>query len=298
MACAYLLTLPNPQQITGESPSTAGVTHEEHKKQTATTAQLGNGHSTETDPAQKKISEETVDETTDRLNRVFALHTSRRMKAPPSVVEKDVKHGVSIPSQRRWLHYWSRLLEKQGPPGFWAESELAARRPAPKVRLTQIQLRRHTLSGLKTGLVKTANAVMNNTGFGAAGAAQAAGRVWASLARYDDELVGTLEKWECATRAENDDVGRSREESERLTSADEKTEKQGAFASTFRDGRWDNGKMVRGFARFGAVGSEGVLKETVQVRCCARRICLDWMDQLIIFANRMGRPSSLSCYGH
>ncbi len=40
----------------------------------------------------------------ESLTSVLALHTSKRMKATSSPDGK-VKQGVSIPSQRRWLHY-------------------------------------------------------------------------------------------------------------------------------------------------------------------------------------------------
>jgi phosphatidylinositol-3,4,5-trisphosphate 3-phosphatase/dual-specificity protein phosphatase PTEN len=60
----------------------------------------------------------------DKLNEVFNLHTSQRMK-PSSLVKQgdDVEHqpakkpvrGVSIPSQRRFVGYWSRVLTKQDP---------------------------------------------------------------------------------------------------------------------------------------------------------------------------------------
>ena len=55
------------------------------------------------------------------LAHVLELHSSKRMKVPSSG-EKG-KQGVSIPGQRRWLHYWlvatvivsssSRLLGRQ-----------------------------------------------------------------------------------------------------------------------------------------------------------------------------------------
>lgn len=235
---------------------------------------IGNGDAstTRTDSEQPKSPVEALDETTDRLNHVLALHTSRRMKNSSSSPEKEVKQGVSIPSQRRWLHYWCRLLENRGPPGFWSvETEHASRPPAPKVRLTQMQIRMYTLSGLKTSLVKTANAVMSTASLGtatkAATAAQSSGQIWASLARYDDDLVELLEKWELYTRGENEDMGRRRKGSEQMDGE--------ALEDIFKDGKWDKGKMVRSFARLGAVEGDAIQKKEAQVRwLCLNTLCV------------------------
>ncbi|KAJ7701517.1 hypothetical protein B0H17DRAFT_1195298 [Mycena rosella] len=46
------------------------------------------------------------------------LHTAQRMK--PSGANEKAKQGVSIPSQRRWLHYWVLLLAQKVPAHLWA----------------------------------------------------------------------------------------------------------------------------------------------------------------------------------
>lgn len=48
----------------------------------------------------------------EKLRSVFDLHTKQRMK--PGVN----KRGVSIPSQQRFVHYWSQMLVGQDPRPF------------------------------------------------------------------------------------------------------------------------------------------------------------------------------------
>ena len=61
---------------------------------------------------------------TEALKGVLDLHTSKRMKPlspAPSGTDlidenpKKQKQGVSIPSQRRYLHYWSLILNGEAP---------------------------------------------------------------------------------------------------------------------------------------------------------------------------------------
>ncbi|KAJ6631161.1 hypothetical protein B0H10DRAFT_1981154 [Mycena sp. CBHHK59/15] len=188
---------------------------------------------------------------TDSLKGVLDLHTARRMK-PPGEHEKP-KQGVSIPSQRRWLHYWALLLAHEAPAYMWS---VAAPTPAtrPKVRLTQITVRMREAGALKTGLVRAANAVIDRTSFGKAGPVQAGhGHVWVSLARYDDEFVRMLEQWEVHTRDEEGHMGRRRPGSEKMGGEQ--------LGEVFDDkGKWDNTKMVRSFARLGATGDGAFAK--------------------------------------
>ncbi|KAI0746880.1 phosphatases II [Daedaleopsis nitida] len=193
-------------------------------------------------------------DTTNSLSHVLDLHTSRRMKRPTSPSAK-LKQGVSIPSQRRWLYYWSLLLAHQAL-DFWSAEPAVLARPTPKIRLTQIRVRMRELTGLKGGLVRAANALLDNAGKKKIDvkSARNASQVWASLARYDDDLVQTLERWERHTRDESGAIGVRRKGSGEMESE--------ALEELFKDGRWDGKKMVRSFARMGTLKDEDVKKET------------------------------------
>lgn len=190
---------------------------------------------------------------TPTLQQVLDLHTSRRMKASyisTNSSSAKPKAGVSIPSQRRWLLYWSRLLAGQGPPGMWGLSDVksglhdgpnspsALRR---KVRITEISLRLRELSGIKAGLIRAASFLMDRGKDGRGPVSLGNSRVWASLARYDDDLVDALERWEKSTRDITNLGRRNFESSESVN---------GIFACD----NWDKAKMVRRFARMGDDG--------------------------------------------
>ena len=76
-----------------------------------------------------------------------------------------------------------------------------------------------------------------------------------SLARYDDELVNTLEGWEKHTRDPDPrNMGRRRLGSETMPAAGGEQE----IVKLLDDGKWDSGKMVRSFARLGVTSKEHV----------------------------------------
>ncbi|KAF7350475.1 Phosphatases II [Mycena venus] len=176
---------------------------------------------------------------TDSLKGVLDLHTARRMK--PAGENEKPKQGVSIPSQRRWLHYWALLLAHEAPAHLWAAAAPAPTK-RPRVRLTKITVRMREGGAVKMQLVRAATAVIDRTGLGKSGSAQAAasgnGNVWVSLARGGH--MGRLKK----------DAGL-------------------LDGETLRDvfnerGKWDKTKMVRSFARLGATGNNSLTKTVTE----------------------------------
>ncbi|WWC59678.1 uncharacterized protein I303_102240 [Kwoniella dejecticola CBS 10117] len=110
-----------------------------------------------------------IDRKDGRVDEVFKLHSSRRMKPTSS------GRGVSIPSQRRWCRYIHLLFNNQAPPSYTSPK-------TSRVRLTSITLLLHPPTGWQKPL---ASLVVGSGGTGQ-------GRAWASVARYDDEYVEEL----------------------------------------------------------------------------------------------------------
>lgn len=96
-----------------------------------------------------------------KVDSVFKLHSSRRMKPTSS------GRGVSIPSQRRWCRYIHLLFSNNAPSAYLS--------PGPqRVRLCSVTVLLHPLSGWQRP------------------ASLLAGKAWASVARYDDQYVSDL----------------------------------------------------------------------------------------------------------
>lgn len=189
-------------------------------------------------PSGADLSRVSSEPMANTLEKVLDLHTSRRMR--PSLHAsryKKPKMGVSIPSQQRWLFYWSQVLVGKGPPSlqpFPANVclENQETRTPPhftKVKLTKLTIRMHELSRMQPHLVQAASVVITSTGKGRAVNQSTAGRLWASLARYSDRLADELEHRE--------------KESRSLPGAVE--------TNPFRNDRWDKAKMIRSFAQMG-----------------------------------------------
>ncbi|CUA71045.1 hypothetical protein RSOLAG22IIIB_04437 [Rhizoctonia solani] len=179
------------------------------------------------------------------LESVIALHTSRRMQTPRE--GGKVKQGVSIPSQRRFLGYWSRLVDGAAPPGMWGiNGGSGGTDDRQRVRLETIRLVMRDDASVKQRGIKIINSILDRA-VGNEGK-KGKGEVWVSLARYDDNLVELLEGWEQRTRSPEHGVGYRAHGPEA-----DRNEKEGEIAleHIFDDGTWDNKKMVRSFARMG-----------------------------------------------
>ncbi|KAF4581672.1 Telomerase protein component 1 [Pleurotus pulmonarius] len=257
MACTYLLslddTLGSPRSEGGNDTKLLAERKADELMQVVpedeedSAAQDGDATVSQTSP---KTSHK------ESLASVLALHTSKRMKASSSPDGK-VKQGVSIPSQRRWLHYWSLILAHEAPSNLWPA--VTPKRPSLKVRLTEMKVRMREPSTMKMGLVKAANLVMGYTSSKNASISKLANggrgaQIWASLARYDDGFVDLLERWEVHTRdASSGRMGRRKVGSEHMGEEE--------LGKIFEDGKWDDKKMVRSFARMGTTEEHATTKE-------------------------------------
>ncbi|ORY21744.1 hypothetical protein BCR39DRAFT_50898 [Naematelia encephala] len=101
-----------------------------------------------------------------RVDEVFKLHSTRRMKPTSS------GRGVSIPSQRRWCRYVHLLFNDQAPASYLKPS---------RIRLVSVTLLLQPPSGWQKPLARII-----------VGSDAGQGRAWASVARYDDAYVDEL----------------------------------------------------------------------------------------------------------
>lgn len=174
-----------------------------------------------------------------RVEEVFKLHSSRRMK-PTSK-----GRGVSIPSreyrsicssnmlifpERRWCRYVHLLFTQQAPPSYLAPS---SPRPA-RVKLTSVTLLMHPPSGWKKPL---ASLMIG----GHSGAGQ--GKAWIKVARYDDSYVEELQR----RGGGGEGVGGTKV----------------SWGGVAGDGHWDSDKMFRGC---------GKLQETEEIADDVKRV--------------------------
>ena len=172
----------------------------------------------------------------DTFEQVLELYTTRRMKpAASSVPIYKRKLGVSIPSQQRWLRYWSQFLASGGhplsksprPSSDRMESGPASYIHIPdsgEVRLTRVVVRMRGLSGVQPSLIQAVSLIKQTTNRNDTDA-NSNGRVWASVARYDDALIDLLEN--CG-------------EPSRFLASES--------LCAFKDDKWDRKKMIRRFA--------------------------------------------------
>ncbi|KAG9004722.1 Telomerase protein component 1 [Tulasnella sp. JGI-2019a] len=183
------------------------------------------------------------------LEAALSLHTSRRMK-PAQKGSSKPKQGVSIPSQRRFLEYWSIIVmaPRDIPREFWTIQPVAAN-DRPKVWLQEAYVRMRRPGGLAQTAVQVVNAAMGSAAK-MRNNMKGNGQLSISLARYDDRLVEIMETWERRTR---------RDEMFKLTptshgnSANAKgdSDTESVKHEIFTSGAWDQGKMIKTFAKFG-----------------------------------------------
>lgn len=185
--------------------------------------------------AQKKptpVASGNPDKAASMVDKVVKLHTSRRMGQ-----SAGNKLGVSIPSQRRWLRYWSEFLHDVAPPQLPLYPKGQA--ISPKARIYSIKIRMHEQGGgAQVAIVRVANALIDRAPRSVVGNVKGRGGddVWVSLARYEDDMVEEIEK-------------RVRTDEDVEYETDGITRKNDMFGSP----TWDNKKMVKSFARMGVV---------------------------------------------
>ena len=191
-------------------------------------------------PSGADLSRVSSEPAANTLEKVLDLHTSRRMKSSlyPSRYQKP-KMGVSIPSQQRWLAYWSQILVGKGPPSLQLlpekvrlenQENLLNKTPQTiKVKLTKLTIRMREPSRMQPHLVQAASVVITSAGKGRGVGQETTGRLWASLARYSDRLVDELEHWE---KESHNSAGTIQ-------------------TNPFRNDRWDKAKMICSFAQMG-----------------------------------------------
>jgi phosphatidylinositol-3,4,5-trisphosphate 3-phosphatase/dual-specificity protein phosphatase PTEN len=249
MACAYLLSL---------EPSSPAIAHASDAASSRVDGVVANlphelvGNSQPSDKPEVNATEDDVRQLIpESLQNVLELHTSRRMKPLPPL-SKEAKQGVSIPSQRRWLYYWSLILARQAPPCVWPLSP-PPDHLRPKALLTYIKLRMRELSGIKMKLVEAASSIVGLGKAGSEGGGK--GLIWASLARYDDELLNVLEGCERCSR-EDSDMGKRTSDGV----VDEES-----LRDVFRTGEWDSQKMVLPFARLSSVAISPDRQDNLEV---------------------------------
>ncbi len=85
---------------------------------------------------------------------------------PHKAPDRETRRGVSIPSQRRFLFYWSQTLSNAWPPGFWTKSDSDNTVPTlirpieHKIQIESIRVRMEDPGDTRATAVKVINKVL------------------------------------------------------------------------------------------------------------------------------------------
>jgi len=103
------------------------------------------------------------------VESISALHSARRMKAL-SINEsrKTPRRGVSIPSQRRFLFYWSQIISGAAIKAFWElpSGPGTTNTPQQQVRICKFTIKMLDPGAAKQGAVKVISKALETTGGG------------------------------------------------------------------------------------------------------------------------------------
>ena len=161
------------------------------------------------------------------LKGVLDLHTARRMR---------IFTGRQHPFSAEILVLLGSLLAQAAPKhllavqetGGLSESFKWSDKLQPMICLTWITVRMRETPSVTTGIVNAANRIIENTSMAKGPGVESSdsqgmektwvsfNQVWASLSRYDDDLVGLLELWEVHTRGLSENMAKRRPGSEDL----------------------------------------------------------------------------------
>ena len=126
--------------------------------------------------------------------------------------------------------------------------------------MLDVQIRMRETKGVKLSVVKAASALLERFSDKRASAGEGGGPgdLWVSVARYDDQFVETVERWERWSREQGIGGMGKRREGGGILPTEVQTDLRKEIQHIFRDGDWDRSKMVRSFDRLSVVADKEV----------------------------------------